>query len=385
MERLLGQLSFFWGKVCGSLFPRVEEALGPLTEKHKKLITTLEMIRIEEWIKDFRGVPWRPPKDRPQIARAFVGKMVYNLDTTRALMDRLASDRTLKQICGWDPKARLPSESKFSRAFGEFAATQLPARVHEVLVQQTHQDQLVGHISRDGTEIEARERPVKKTTAKKDPPQRKRGRPKKGEEAPPKPPTRLEQQPHWSLQQCLDELPKHCDVGTKRNSNGHIETWIGYGFHIDTADGGIPISCVLTSASLHDSQVAIPLAKMTAARVTSLYDLMDSAYDAAQIKQNSRSLGHVPIIDVNPRANQALKEELTAEAKRLRVIGFQMPETTRYHQRTASERVNGRLKDEFGGRKVRVRGHAKVFCHLMFGMLALTVDQLLRFVPSYAG
>ncbi len=44
------------------------------------------------------------------------------------------------------------------------------------------------------------------------------------------------------------------------------------------------------------------------------------------------------------------------------------------------ERVNGRLKDEFGGRMVRVRGHAKVMCHLMFGILALTANQLLSFV-----
>jgi hypothetical protein len=43
-------------------------------------------------------------------------------------------------------------------------------------------------------------------------------------------------------------------------------------------------------------------------------------------------------------------------------------------------RINGRLKDDFGGRHVRVRGHAKVFCHLMFGVLALTVDQLIRLV-----
>jgi hypothetical protein len=42
------------------------------------------------------------------------------------------------------------------------------------------------------------------------------------------------------------------------------------------------------------------------------------------------------------------------------------------------ERVNSRLKDEFGGRYVRVRGHAKVMAHLMFGVLALTVDQILR-------
>jgi len=42
------------------------------------------------------------------------------------------------------------------------------------------------------------------------------------------------------------------------------------------------------------------------------------------------------------------------------------------------ERVYSRLKGEFGGRNVRVRGASKVMAHLMFGLLALTVDQLLR-------
>ena len=52
----------------------------------------------------------------------------------------------------------------------------------------------------------------------------------------------------------------------------------------------------------------------------------------------------------------------------------------RYNERTSAERVNARLKDEFGGRNVRVRGHAKVLCHLMFGIVALTVDQLMRLI-----
>lgn len=42
------------------------------------------------------------------------------------------------------------------------------------------------------------------------------------------------------------------------------------------------------------------------------------------------------------------------------------------------ERVNRRLKDDFGGRLGRVRGHAQVLCHLMFGIVALTVDHLMR-------
>jgi len=65
-------------------------------------------------------------------------------------------------------------------------------------------------------------------------------------------------------------------------------------------DGDIPVSSILTSASLHDSQVAIPLAQMSAERIVNLYDLADAAYDAKEIREMSARLGHVPIIDDNP-------------------------------------------------------------------------------------
>ncbi len=107
---------------------------------------------------------------------------------------------------------------------------------------------------------------------------------------------------------------------------------------------------------------------------------MDSAYDAPPIHEHSRQLGHVPLIDVNPRRNNALKLELQEESKRRKVAGYQTAEDQRYNERSTVERVNGRLKDEFGGCTVRVRGHTKVMCHLMFGILVLTADQLLRFV-----
>ncbi len=49
-----------------------------------------------------------------------------------------------------------------------------------------------------------------------------------------------------------------------------------------------------------------------------------------------------------------------------------------YDFRTMVERVNARLKDEFGARFLRVRGATKVKCHLMFGIVALAADQILR-------
>ena len=51
-----------------------------------------------------------------------------------------------------------------------------------------------------------------------------------------------------------------------------------------------------------------------------------------------------------------------------------------YDFRTMAERVNARLKDEFGARFLRVRGTLKVKCHLMFGIVALAVDQIIRVV-----
>lgn len=378
MSRLREVFAPYWQSIQTTLFPWLEEELGPLTADQQQLVQTLEIIRVEQHLPPHFRVPGRPPKDRAAISRAFVAKAVYDMSTTRGLRDRLATDVALRRICGWETTRAVPSESVFSRAFAEFATMQLTQRVHEALIRKTHEDRLVGHLSRDSTAIAAREKPAQKAAPPAQP-KPTRGRPKQGEERPKKL-TRLQRQRTMTKQALLDDLPTDCAVGTKKNSKGFKETWIGYKLHIDVADGQIPISCILTSASLHDSQAAIPLATLSAERTTNLYDLMDAAYDAEEIRQHSQSLGHVPLIDINPRRNNALKAELAAEAARLRRIGFQLPEDVRYNERTAGERVNGRLKDEFGGRYVRVRGAAKVMCHCMFGVLALTADQLMRFV-----
>jgi hypothetical protein len=330
--------------------------------------------------------PWRGGVGRPAlheraIARAFVAKAVYNLSDTRQLLDRLANDVSLRRICGWSRRNEIPHESQFSRAFASFAAAELPQRLHAAPIESAQRECLIGHISRDSTEIEAREKPARMPVSSAPVKEiRKRGRPKKGEEPPPPEPKRLERQAGMTLEQMLDDLPRDCNVGTKKNSKGYKESWIGYKLHIDAADGQIPISCILTSASLHDSQAAIPLARLTALRVTNLYDLMDSAYDAPSIHEQIRALGHIPIIDANPRRDAARKAELQAEAQRQKLLNFNYAEDVRYRERTTVERVNARLKDEFGGRTVRVRGNAKVMCHLMFGIVALAADRILRLI-----
>lgn len=121
---------------------------------------------------------------------------------------------------------------------------------------------------------------------------------------------------------------------------------------------------------------------MTAAKVTSLYDLMDSAYDDAAIEQHRSGLHHVPMIDVNPHATQGLKQELAREAKRQPLVGHRLAEDVGYGERSAAERVNGRSKDNHGGRTVRVRGPARVMCHLMVGVLSFTALQPLHLVTE---
>lgn len=373
-------VSHIWFQIQNCLFPFLEKKHNePLTEKLKKLVATLEFINVEKYVSTPRYQHGRYPKNRVQVIKAFVAKAVYNLDTTRQLIDMLITSPALRRICGWEKVSYIPHESTFSRVFAELSESELPQRIHEALIRQHVSPIVVGHISRDSTAISAREKPAKEKTKISEEPKYKRkpGRPRKGEERP-KPLTRLERQKEMELPEILDDLPKQCNVGTKKNSKGYKESWTGYKLHIDAADGQIPVSCILTSASLHDSQVALPLAAMSNSRVDSLYDLMDAAYDAPIIKDYSRQLGHVPIIDINPRRNKALKQEIKEEKRRQAQINFVEPERIRFKERSNVERVNGRLKDEYGGKKVRVRGHVKVMAHLMFGIIALTVDQLIK-------
>ena len=117
---------------------------------------------------------------------------------------------------------------------------------------------------------------------------------------------------------------------------------------------------------------------MTSARIAYLYDLMDAAYDAAAIHDHGQALGHRPIIDRNFRAQHEAKAEWAREVERMKLIRMPDPDDVIFDFRTMAERINAWLKDELGARFVRVRGAIKVKCHLAFGLVAFTVDQILR-------
>ncbi|MHB1992912.1 transposase [Metallibacterium scheffleri] len=367
-HKLRARLSQFHTLFQHELVPLTEASLGErLTPKLEQLLRIWEMIQIERFVPAGRGWVGRPARERTALARAFVAKAVLGLPTTVALIERLHVDACLRRLCGFDVRRKLPGAWLFSRAFAALAQQDVAGAAHAALIKAHLGDQLIGHIARDATEIQAREKPVTAKPPVAAPPPRKRGRPHKGDVCPPPVLTRIQRQMQgMSLSAMLADLPRACDVGSKTNSKGFKASWIGYKLHLDVADGQIPISAVVTGASVHDSQVAIPLATLTAARVTSLYDLMDAAYCSPLIRQHSRDLNHIPLIDHNPRGGQK--------------IDFAPHAAERFKTRTQVERVNARLKDEFGARWLRVRGPAKVTAHLMLAVLALTADQLLRLI-----
>jgi hypothetical protein len=234
------------------------------------------------------------------------------------------------------------------------------------MIEDTLGEQLIGHIIRDSTAIEARESIAKKdkVEAAQAKPKNKPGRPKKGEVRPSPEPSPLQRQRGQTLDQMLFELDTACDTGTKKNAQGYKISWKGYKLHLDTACCGVPISAILTGANVHDSRVALPLTRISAQRVDACYELMDAAYCSTVIREEIQAAGRVPLIDHNPRKGE--KRE------------FAPHEAQRYKTRSGAERCNARLKDEFGARHVQVRGHAKVMCHLMLGVVALCADQFTR-------
>lgn len=348
----LAELGNLWHTIEAWLFPVLEDELGELDDRHREFVAVCEICSPRKHLAAYRWVGnGCPPKDRLALCKAFIAKAVWDFPTTRDLIDAVRHRPTLRRLCGWETLGEIPGESTFSRAFAAFAEDQLPQRIHEAMIKARYGDKIAGHVSRDATAIHGREKAAKKTPAPA-------AQPLAGAE-----PTRLQRQLERTLEENLADLPRACDWGTKKDSKGKKQTWRGYKLHLDAIDGDMPISWLVTSASMHDSQAAIPLAQMSDERVTSLYDLADAAYDAKEIRQMSERLGHVALIDHNPRRGE--KRE------------FAPAEAIRYRQRSSAERVNSHLHDNHGGRHVRVRGAAKVAAHLSFGLLVIAAEQLL--------
>lgn len=161
-----------------------------------------------------------------------------------------------------------------------------------------------------------------------------------------------------SLEEAVKTLDMRCSWGYKKNSQGNLTYWKGYKVHLDVTECEIPISVVVTGAGVHDSQVPIPLEKMTETRVTHLYSLMDAAYDSEVIDSFIRQRGRVASIDHNKRRNATRP-------------GFDPATQQRYSIRTTVEPANSHLKDWLLSSPYFARGIENVTFQVMCGVVYL--------------
>ncbi len=223
----------------------------------------------------------------------------------------------------------------------------------------------VYHVCRDSSANAGREKAAK--TAKKDKkPPKKRGRPGKNEVKPVKEPAVIEKQALQDAAASIGELDKACSWGCKMNSQGHGYTWKGYKLHLDVSDLGFPLTAVVTAANVHDSQLAIPMEKLTESKVVFCYSLMDSGYDAQAIDAFIRSCGRIPIIDPNKRNDKNRPPLDPAKQERYKI-------------RTTVERSYSHLKDHLLPKNIFVKGHEKVSLVLMSAVICLSVLKHLQY------
>jgi len=384
IPKFTSKLSKMWTKVLNlenCLFPEIKEQLGTLSTKEEKLIKILDFAQIEKNVTVVTIT--NTPKDREEIARAMIAKSVYNMQTTRDLIDRLHCDRVLRVLCGWRYKTDIPSEAKFSRVFKELSNLKIAEKTHEKFVQEYLSDIIFTYNASDATKIPLREKPIK--VEKEEKPKLKRGRPKKGEKREPIKPKILEQQKDMqTTQDMLSLVATKCGVGIKQNSKGNREIWIGGKLHISAVDGDIPITSFYSGANVHDSSVALPLINETSKRVIYLHDLLDAGYDSDIIREFSKKLNHKSIIDINPKNSKELKQKIQLiKEEKEKFEFFNLPQSSdihHYNQRSMVERVNKYLKDDFGCNTIYYQGATKVASVLAFGILSICINQSLKLV-----
>ena len=116
-------LKAVFNTIQNTLFPWIEEPLGPLTEKEKQFVEIVILMNLPEHMRDYRwkGIG-RKKKDRLCLMKAFIVKSLYNLDNTKLLIEFLKGTENLRRLCGWETAGAVPSEATFSRAFTEFSS-----------------------------------------------------------------------------------------------------------------------------------------------------------------------------------------------------------------------------------------------------------------------
>ncbi len=95
-------LSKLWFNIQYTLFPFMENQVGKLSDEHQRLISVLEIVRIEQFLPCYQFRNGRPCKDRARIAKAFIAKAILKLTYTNQIIKALKEHSQLRIICGWE-------------------------------------------------------------------------------------------------------------------------------------------------------------------------------------------------------------------------------------------------------------------------------------------
>jgi IS5 family transposase len=340
-----------------------EEHLNDEQKTFLQLIRIIESFLPPNALIQTRNRTGRPPYLWISFLRSMFAKSFFSIEKTSSLIQRLKSDPNLRLLCAFN---KVPSKGKFSTAFSYLAELNLTEAVLTGMARAAHKGRTVLHICRDSSAIAAREKAPRKTPKKAEKKVAIREKRDKNAPKPPKEPTVIEKQTAQDPHESINALNKHCAWGCKKNSQGNVSFWKGYKLHLDVTDTGFPVTFVVTGANVHDSQLAVPMEKLTAEKVQYCYSLMDSAFDSKQIEQFIYDSGHVPIIDPNCR-----KDKNRAP--------LDPPKQERYKNRATVERSYSMLKDWLVPRAIYVKGHTKISFVLSCSVLCLAAMKFLMF------
>ncbi len=397
------------------IFPDLMDRFGYRSKKHEQLIQILDLIDMDSvyprrfWDSGFG----RPKINRQAFLAAFIAMIIWHIQTAEMLRERLAADKFLRSICGFDYRVnKLPSKSSFSRAFAELSVLNIGDKVHELLIIEHCGSELYEHSSIDASAIAVAEKAVAtkkapsreeikmaksalKELAKQEKLVQKEARTQamallNGTQVLPKVTVVadivknnaakanaiLQRRPKkytakdqlgQTNSEIFAKLPVVCNYGSKHDSNGNQHTWKGYKLHIAVNDYNVPVAAMVTSASTHDSLCAIPLIRITEQRIDNLYYLMDKAYDSSAIHTETDSHGKVALIDFNHRGDKGDTRK------------FDPNEQRHYGNRAFAESCFSNLKIQYLPRYILYRGISKVKCLLNLALSVITATQIIKY------
>ena len=123
----MNKLSEMYFNMQCRLFPLLEEEIGEITEKLQEFLRIIELVKPARFITE--PLSWcglgRRLKKRENLLLAYFLKSVYNLPTTKVLIENFKGNSTWRQLCGWEFYSQVPSEATFFSCFQGVCRTQL--------------------------------------------------------------------------------------------------------------------------------------------------------------------------------------------------------------------------------------------------------------------